>query len=316
MKIFDIFNLRRRAANSVAIPNGAVHHIFVDTDGIVKMKKPDGSTVVLVEDTQIRHYHAVHTVGTSAATKIADVIGWASVFSSGITKNIVTQSIDTIVFVSTTAVSETLYTHATLAGTNSGDDGTYEIISVECTGSFPNFNVTVVVDAVMNGGTTTGACNLKTACFNPKTETATGLSRGDRMQITKNGEAAIVFYAFNAESTVGGENVVELNDTALITEYDADAQYSIYQNNIEINHQFNTWFLYTEIYDINSKSATLEQVDLNVVTVSSGDFEIGDQVSVYIEKRGESEPSVIAEGGNIDYIPPVDMDDPGRPIPV
>lgn len=67
MKIFDIFNLRRRAANSVAIPNGAVHHIFVDTDGVLKMKKPDGSTVVLVEDSELFRYHGVKVIDVNGS---------------------------------------------------------------------------------------------------------------------------------------------------------------------------------------------------------------------------------------------------------
>ncbi|HBG71429.1 MAG: hypothetical protein A2W93_14350 [Bacteroidetes bacterium GWF2_43_63] len=316
MEKVDIIKFKARANDSVATPRGDYYYVFIDADGVVKAKKPDGRTVVLIEDTQNRYYHAVRTVGISAATKVADVIGWASAFSTGITKSIVTQTTDTITFLSTTEVSETLYTHATLAGTNSGDDGTYEIISVNCAGVAPNFTTTIVVDAVMTGGTTAGTCKLNTACFNPKTESATGLARGDKLQITKTGDAATVVYAFNAESIVSDENVVDLDDTALLTEYDADAQYTIYLNNIEVNHMFNSWFLRTEIYDIDSKAPSLNQSDLNTAVISSNEFQIGDRVSVFIEKLGESESSVVAEGGNTDYVPPPAMDDPGRPIPV
>jgi len=80
MKILELLSIRRRASNTVATPRGSTHNIYVDATGILRMKKPDGSTVVLVEDSELFRYHKTHVF--DAENKVVVNHGFGSNFLS------------------------------------------------------------------------------------------------------------------------------------------------------------------------------------------------------------------------------------------
>lgn len=59
MKAKNIITLLRRKANSIAIPDGDYQHLFIDDDGLLKMRKPDGSLVIMVEDSELFRLHGI-----------------------------------------------------------------------------------------------------------------------------------------------------------------------------------------------------------------------------------------------------------------